>query len=362
MRTSLYQKHVALGAKIVTFSGWEMPLSYQSIIQEHLIVRKHVGLFDVSHMGKIIIKGSDAEAFLDYLSTNHILHKPDGSVTYTVWCYPNGGSVDDLLVYRKNSQEFFVVVNAGNEEKDYNHALQIAKQGCFNVEVSLAPSTEGILAIQGPQAFPLVQKIFPQASAIKAMHFAELIYVVDGVEEVIVLSRTGYTGSDGFEIYASPQATNALWDLFLCEGKEYGIAPIGLGARDTLRLEKGYALYGCEISDSIAPTESVCRWTVKWDKHFIGKEACQILEKNPRKRVEYGVVLLDAGIVREGYVVSKDNISIGFVTSGTFSPSLNKAIGIILVEEGSISLGSIIDIQIRRNHVKAQVVSLPFIS
>lgn len=354
MKTGLYEKHLSLGAKIVDFCGWEMPIQYAGIIQEHCNVRQNVGIFDVSHMGRIQVQGKDAERFLDRLSTNKIKGKPDGSATYTVWGMPHGGCVDDLIVYKESAEKFFVVANAGNRQKDLQHLLNESKsfdvciQDCFS---------DGILAIQGPKADPLLKELFPQAIQLKPMHFMTL--EADGKK--IIISRTGYTGAGGFEIFASKDETIKLWDRLLQEGQAYGIQPIGLGARDTLRLEMGYALYGHEINEEISPNESVSRWTIKWDKgDFIGKSAMEQIEQNHTKRSEYGVILIEKGIAREGYEVLQEGKRIGKVTSGTFSPILNKSIAIILVNK-PLKEGDFIDVQIRQNLVKAEVVKLPFL-
>lgn len=354
MKTALYERHCALSAKIVDFFGWEMPLQYRGVIEEHRTVRLKVGIFDVSHMGRISIKGKDAESFLDYISTNKIAGKPNNSATYTVWCNRNGYCVDDVIIYKEDHLNFFVIVNAGNREKDLNHLMQEGRS--FQVEIQDHYATDGIVAIQGPYADQLVSSIFSQSHELKSMNFCKLDY--NGTS--IIISRTGYTGAGGFEVYAPHATIISLWDLLLSRGAMYGIEPIGLGARDTLRLEMGYALYGHEISEEIAPIESVSAWTVKFDKtDFLGKIALQLLEKNPAKRSEYGIVLLDPGIARSGYEVFKNDEKIGIVTSGTHSPSLNQAIAIILVNS-SLKEGEIVEIQIRKNRCRAQIVKIPF--
>lgn len=350
MRTALFDRHCALGAKIVEFCGWEMPVQYQGIIPEHKTVREKVGIFDVSHMGRILVEGADAEKYLDYLSTNAISGKEAGSATYTVWSTPKGGCVDDVIVYKIDSTHFFVIVNAGNRQKDLAHLKQQSMG--FNVQIQDRFQEEGIIAIQGPKALNLISEIFPEAQQLKFMHFVLF-------DNGIILSATGYTGSGGFEVYAPHALIVKLWDQLLEQGQKYGIAPIGLGARDTLRLEMGYALYGHELSEEISANESVSAWTLKWGKDFLGKEAMQKIE--PNKRREYGVVLLEKGIAREGYEVFHHDQSVGKVTSGNYSPTLDKAIAIILVKE-KLSKGDIVEIQIRNNRIKAEVVELPFYS
>lgn len=353
MKTGLFDHHVALGAKMVDFAGWEMPVQYSGVIKEHQAVRENAGIFDVSHMGRVIIKGPEAEKLMDYLSTNKISEKKDFSATYTVWCDQAGGCVDDLIVYKENPESFFIIVNAGNREKDLNHLKKMAQDFDVTVEEKYQ---DGILAVQGPNARPLMATIFTEAQEVKPMRFA----MVDFQGHEVVLSGTGYTGSGGFELYGPMEAIVPLWEKIMEEGKTFGIEPIGLGARDTLRLEMGFPLYGHELSNEIAPTESVASWTVKFDKKdFLGKEALEVLEQQGTKRKELGVVLKEKGIAREGYEVYKDQEKIGTVTSGTMSPSLKQAIAMILVE-GNLEQGENIEIDIRGKRVKAEVVPLPF--
>lgn len=348
-KTILYDRHVALNAKMVEFCGWEMPIQYKGIIQEHKIVRESCGIFDVSHMGRIIIEGPDAERFVDLLSTNKIWGKPDSSAIYTVWSLPFGGTLDDVIVYKKNPQHFFVIVNAANRQKDLKYVLEQSER--YDVVVSDCYETEGILAIQGAKAVEIVSEIFPAAKSLPRMHFIHEKF--EGKD--LILSNTGYTGSKGFEIYAPNDLIVLLWDAFL----QKGVEPIGLGARDTLRLEMGYALYGHELSETISANESVSAWAVKWDKgEFIGKSALQKIEKD--KRFEYGILLEEAGIAREGAQVFLEGKNIGKVTSGTHSPTLNRAIAII-ISDVMLKAGDKIEVQIRKNLVRAQVAALPFI-
>lgn len=355
MKTALYENHRILGAKFVEFGGWEMPLQYKGIIPEHLAVRTGVGIFDVSHMGRIVVEGEDAGSFLDYLSTNKVAAKSDYSATYTVWCNSSGGCIDDLIVYRKDTHHYFVIINASNRQKDLAHLKSYASG--FHVEIKDRFQDDGILAIQGPKAKPLVEELFPSCRDLKQMQFKELEYH----NHQIIVAGTGYTGAGGVEIYAPIDCIVELWELFLHNGRKIGIEPIGLGARDTLRLEMGYALYGHEINETIAPTESVSSWTVKFDKKdFLGKEALLKLQDNPGKRSEQGIVLMEPGIARENYEVFKEGKLIGKVTSGTHSPTLNQSIAIVLIE-GVLQQGEIVDVQIRKNLCKAKVVKLPFL-
>ena len=339
-KTFLYDQHVSLGAKIVEFGGWMMPLQYKGIIQEHLTVRNSVGIFDVSHMGRVAIEGPDSEAFLDFLCTNKIAEKKNGSAIYTVMCNENGGAIDDLLVYRVDETHFFVILNAGNRQKDLEHIQKYAQS--FDVKVLSKYSEEGILAIQGPEAF----KIFPEAEKLNSMSFY--------FREDVIISRTGYTGAGGIEIYAPNSILLELWDSFISQGVE----PIGLGARDTLRLEKGYSLYGHELSENICPIETVASWTVKLNReNFLGKEAMLSLKD---KRFQYGVILMGRGVARDGYKVFKEGKNIGVVTSGTYSPTLEKSIAIVMVD-GFLSVDDDVEIEIRDRLVSAKIVKLPFV-
>ncbi len=354
MRTALYDEHLALGAKMADFSGWEMPISYKGTVTEHMAVRQGVGIFDVSHMGRILISGPDAEAFVSFLSTNHIEGQSDFLAIYTVWASEQGGSIDDVLVYRQSSTEFFVIVNAGNRDKDLKHVLKAAKS--FRVDVTTRYEEEGILAVQGPESERLVHDVLRGPWSLMPMRFLNTSY--EGSS--IILSRTGYTGSGGYEIITPNKVLVNLWRELLAKGQRYDVESIGLGARDTLRLEAGYALYGHELTDDIAPTESVSSWTVKWKKgHFIGQEALLRLQNNPKKRSQHGVALIDSGVPRSDCIVYKAGKAIGKVASGSHSPCLQQGIAIVMVEEG-LAIGETIEIEVRQRRLKGQVVKLPF--
>lgn len=357
MRTALYDQHIALGAKIVPFAGWEMPVHYQGVLAEHQAVRQAVGLFDVSHMGRIKVTGPDAERLLDLVSTNRLIGKSAGSATYTVWCHAHGGSVDDVIVYKVHETSFFVIANASNRDKDVAHLATQANLHHFDVEIEEVFSQAGIIALQGPAAFPLLSSLVPDVQTLKPMRFLAL----EHQGEEFFISRTGYTGAGGFEFYGPAQLIVKWWKTLLEKGQAYGIQPVGLGARDTLRLEMGFALYGHELTDTIAPSESVSAWTIKWDKpDFLGKEALEKLEKSPAKRWAYGVRLQERGIARQGYPVLQEGVSIGEVTSGTFSPTLEEGIALILVHT-PLQTTNQVAIQIRQTLCQAQVVDLPFV-
>ncbi len=356
MRTALYDRHLALGAKMVPFAGWDMPVQYQGVLVEHQVVRQAVGIFDVSHMGRIKVTGMDAERLLDSLSTNCVAGKAAGSATYTVWCHPQGGSVDDVIIYKIDDTHFFVIANASNRDKDLAHLGTQAHLQGLDVEIQEVFSQSGILALQGPFALPLLTSLVPQIESLKPMHFLSL-----GDRGDFFISRTGYTGAGGFEFYGSADRIVEWWDLLMDKGQAYGIQPTGLGARDTLRLEMGFALYGHELSDTISPNESVAAWTIKWDKpSFLGKEALEQLERSQTKRYAYGVRLLDRGVARQSYPIFKEGKIIGEVTSGSFSPTLNESIALILVNT-PLQKGDEVAIQIRQNLCHAQVVELPFV-
>jgi aminomethyltransferase len=356
MKTVLYDRHLALGAKMVSFADWEMPVHYQGILAEHKAVRQSVGIFDVSHMGRIKVSGRDAESLLDFLSTNHITGKASGSATYTVWCHGHGGSVDDVIVYKEDDCHFFVITNAANRHKDLSHLEMQARLNEYEVEIQEVFHHSGIISLQGPSALPLLVSLVPEVEFLKPMRFLSF----NGKEQVII-SRTGYTGAGGFEFYGSADQIVEWWDILLDKGQTYGIQPVGLGARDTLRLEMGFALYGHELSDTIAPNESVSAWTVKWDKsHFLGKEALLKIQQSPAKRWPYGVRLLERGIARQGCPVLKEGIVIGEVTSGSFSPTTGDGIALILVGS-SLKIGEQVALQIRQTLCHAQVVEIPFV-
>lgn len=355
MKTPLYERHCQLGARFVDFSGWQMPLYYSGILEEHRTVRSAVGLFDISHMGRVLFQGGEAEAFVDYLSTNKIAGKKEGTATYTLFTNREGGCVDDALVYKESPTDYFTVVNAANRQKDLTHFLKIA---ALFKHVSVIPryDEEGMLAVQGPQALLFISELFPETAGLAPFHFMAI--EIDGHK--ILLSRTGYTGEEGVEIFAPLDIVPTLWDLLMQKGRRYQIRPIGLGARDTLRLEMGYALYGHELSETISPLESVSAWTVKLkQRNFIGKEALQALKKSGKKRSAGALLLEGEGIARQGYPVFSADQQIGVVTSGTQSPSCRKAIALVLTDR-ELHEGEEVTVQIRQKRCPARVVVLPF--
>ncbi|MEM3030150.1 MAG: glycine cleavage system aminomethyltransferase GcvT [Candidatus Micrarchaeia archaeon] len=343
--------HRSLGAKMVEFGGWEMPVQYSSIIEEHDAVRKAVGLFDVSHMGEIEVKGENALAFIQHIITNDASKLADGQALYSPMCNERGGVVDDLLVYRRKADDFFIVVNASTTDKDWAWMNAHNRQGA---ELRNISSEVAELALQGPKAQATLQKLTDfNLSSIAYFHFAE--FPVAGVP--CLVSRTGYTGEDGFEIYFSPEHAEKMWHALMEAGAEFGIKPCGLGARDTLRLEAGLMLYGNDITDDITPLEAPLAWTVKFDKgDFIGKGA---LLANPPKRKLVGFELLERAVPRHGNEVFVNGKQFDVVTSGTFSPTLGKPIGFCFVPV-DLPLGSQIQIKIRERLFPARTTSHRF--
>lgn len=359
-KTELYEEHKNLGSKIVNYAGWEMPVQYEGLVQEHNAVRNQAGLFDVSHMGNISVKGKDALPFLDYLMTNDISKLNEHQVVYTFMCYPDGGVVEDLLVYKTNDEKFNLIVNAANIDKDWDWINEHKKD--FDVELeNLSPET-AIIAIQGPKAQEILQKLTDtKLDDVKFFYFKEDVEI-DGVKTRMI-SRTGYTGEDGFEIYLTNDNVVKVWNSLLEAGKEEGLKPTGLGCRDTLRFEAMLPLYGQELSKDISPLEAGLKFFVKLNKEpdFIGKEALQAQANGALERILVGFELLGRGIPREGYEVYKNGEKIGHVTTGYMSPTLNKNIGNALIKISEKDLGNEIDIMVRKKPVKAKVISRNFL-
>ncbi|NJD01730.1 MAG: glycine cleavage system aminomethyltransferase GcvT [Ruminiclostridium sp.] len=357
-RTPLYEIHRSLGGKLIDFGGWELPVQYSGILEEHQQVRSAAGLFDVSHMGEITVKGRDAEKFLQKLITNDISHTKDFQVMYSPVCYSDGGIVDDLLVYKYNSGNYLLVVNAANTDKDFTWMLQNLED---EVELENVSAAYAQIAIQGPKAEAVLQKLTDfQLDKIRFYHFIPDV-VIAGVNTIT--SRTGYTGEDGFEIYLPAKYAVLVWEKLMEAGKEDGLAPAGLGARDTLRFEAALPLYGHEISEDISPLEAGLGKFVKLDKkEFIGKKALANQKEKGIPRKLAGFEMLDRGIPRSHYDVQADGASIGFVTTGSYSPTLAKNIGLALLDSAFAAEGTVIDIIIRGRALKGKVSTIPFYS
>lgn len=354
-RTPFFNKHLDLKAKMIHFGNWEMPVQYTSIIEEHKAVRSSVGIFDVSHMGEIVITGKEAMNALQNIITNDLTRLSQNQVQYTAMCYPHGGIVDDLLVYKFNDEHFLLCVNASNTEKDFNW---IKENTPSNVLVENKSDEFAQLAIQGPNSSSVIQKLVDfDIRNIKYYWFQ--IEKIKGVE--MIISRTGYTGEDGFELYFDHKFAEMIWDTILDAGQEYNIKPVGLGARDTLRLEMGYCLYGNDIDETTSPLQAGLEWITKLKKpSFIGKEAIEKEKKEGIKRKLIGFEILESGIARYNYPIYFEGKEIGKVTSGTLSPTLNKAIGMGYVETLYAEVGKEIDIGIRNRKVKAKIIKPPF--
>ena len=355
--TPLTSIHRELGARLVPFAGWNMPIQYAGVVAEHLCVREKVGLFDVSHMGEIDIKGKDAQRFLQYLLSNNIEKMTDGSILYTLMCYEGGGVVDDLLVHRFSEDHYFLCVNASNAGKDYAWIEKNAAS--FEVATENTSAETAQLALQGPRAGEVLQPLLDVS-----LHDLPYYHFKGGQVHKVkcIVSRTGYTGEDGFELYLPAGDVRQVFRALIRQGEPYGIQPIGLGARDTLRLEMGYALYGHEIDAESSPLEAGLGWVVKFKKgKFIGSGALlkQKEEGLPRKLV--GLRLLARGVPREHYRVLADGKTVGEVTSGTFSPSLNIGIGLCYVSSEHSTIGTRLEVEIRNQLIPAEVVRLPFV-
>jgi aminomethyltransferase len=349
--TPFLEKHITCGGKMIDFGGWNLPVQYAGVLKEHAMVRERAGLFDVSHMGEFVARGRDAEAFLDRLLTNRITAMRDGQAQYNVMCYPDGGAVDDLIVYRFNAEYYMIVVNAANVDKDWDWFLDHVQP--FQAELTNRSADYAQLAVQGPKAQDILQKIVDvDLNEIVFFHFRPQVQVA-GVEAIV--SRTGYTGEDGFEIYLSAGDAPPVWDAILEAGGDE-IAPIGLGARDTLRFEAKLPLYGQELDVSISPIEAGLGFFVKLDKpDFIGKEALTALKADPLSRQLVEFVMLGRGIPRPHYAAAKAGKPIGHVTTGAFAPTLGKAIGLALLERPYTEPDTEFDVIIREKAVRAQV-------
>ena len=346
-RTCLYDKHVELGALMSPFGGFEMPIQYAGIAVEHQAVRGKVGLFDVSHMGEVTVRGKDAERYVQHIFTNDIAGAPVGKIYYGMMCYENGGTVDDLLVYKMGENDFFLVINAANIDKDWAWMQQHASG--FDIDLQNRSEFYGQIAVQGPESEQVMESVL-------GIPCSELtFYTVKTVGDVIV-SRTGYTGEDGFEVYATPEYIRECWDKLIAAG----VQPCGLGCRDTLRFEAGLPLYGDELTEEISPVMAGLSMFVKLDKDFIGRDALlkQKTEGVAKKLV--GIELADKAIPRHGYTVLKDGQAIGEVTTGYHTLSTDKSVCMALIDSQYAALGTEVEIQIRKKTFAGKVVKKLF--
>jgi aminomethyltransferase len=356
-RTPLYHEHVAAGARMVEFGGWEMPVQYTGIIEEHRTTRSAVGLFDVSHMGEFEVEGPGALAALQSWTTTDVASLQVGQIQYSVLCYASGTIVDDLTVYRVGDDRYMITVNAGNIDKDWAHVTK-STEHVRDARWRNASEGTGLIAVQGPKAEALVGRLSDRdVTAIGYYRFTR-----GNVGEVpVLISRTGYTGEDGFELYAPADGTAQLWKGLLSAGRADGVAPVGLGARDTLRLEMKYALYGNDIDDTTNPLEAGLGWVVKPAKgEFIGREALEKIRAEGLRRRLVGIEMVDKAVARHGYLVKKEGRAVGVVTSGSYGPSVDKYIGIAYVETALATIGTELSVEIRGQGKAARVVRTPF--
>lgn len=354
-RTPLYEAHLRAGAKIVEFAGWQMPVQYQGVIDEHLAVRRAAGLFDVSHMGEIEVRGGGALELCQRLTANDVARLQVFQAQYNLLLNEQGGVVDDVIIYRVKPDAYFICVNASNSDKDYGWIGGHAGAG---VEVDNQSALYAQLALQGPAAVAILQPLtLLQLAPLKSFHFA----FADVSSTRCMIARTGYTGEDGFELYCHADDAEKLWADLITAGAPSGLVPVGLGARDTLRLEKAYPLYGHELDDTTTPLEAGLEWVAKLSKpSFVGREVLVQQKAAGVRRKLVGLELLQPGIARGDYPLSKNGRNIGRVTSGTKSPSLDKAIALGYVASEEAALENQIEVEIRGRQVAAKIVPLPF--
>ena len=361
LRTPLHEEHLKLKARMIPFDGFDMPVQYAGIIEEHTAVREAVGLFDVSHMGEIEIKGEEALPFAQYLVTNDLSRMQDGDIKYSPLCYPHGGQVDDLFVYKVADDFILLVVNASPDFSVKDYAWVLKNKGHFKVEVENKSRQYGEVALQGPKAFRLLEPLVKSEIPLSELKRFKFIFA-ELFGKKVLISRTGYTGEDGYEIY-TPKAKDIipLWQGLLKEGAVYGLKPCGLGARDTTRFEVCYWLYGNDIDQTVNPLESGQGWTVKFNKEdFIGKVALQKIKEQGITRKMVGLAIPKGGIPRHGMAVTKDKEKIGVITSGNYCPSLKAVRALALLNLPYTETGTEVEVSIRDREVDAVVVAIPF--
>lgn len=358
-KTALFHAHESCGGKVIDFAGWALPVQYEGIIPEHEAVRNAAGIFDVSHMGEVDVTGPEAADFVQNLVTNDVSTMENNQVLYAMMCYPDGGIVDDLLVYKFDDQHFYLVINASNVDKDYQWMLD--NKNNFDVTLNNVSEQVSEVALQGPNAQEILQKLTSTNLNDIKFFFLQRDVMVAGRK--CLISRTGYTGEDGFEIYTDNENIEAIWNAILEAGKDLGVKPCGLGCRDTLRFEATLPLYGNEMSKDITPLEAGLGMFVKLNKQqFIGKDALVKQKEEGLKRKTVGFEMIDKGIPRHGYEVMADGKVIGFVTTGYMAPTVKKNIGLALIDAAYTELGTTIEIVVRNKPLKAQVISKRFLN
>ncbi len=359
-KTALYDSHIEQGGRIVEFAGFDMPVTFEGILAEHRRVRSKVGLFDVSHMGEIEVAGDGADEFVEYVVTQKVVKQDDGQIRYTVACNNGGKVLDDLLVYKFSKKRILLVVNAVNTEKIYEHVKELVPEG---LEIKNLSDSTAQIAVQGPRSLDLLKSCGISSTVKKDIeelsYYRFISFEHDGSE--VILSRTGYTGELGYEIYVKPEMAAGLWKELLEKGRDIGAAPIGLGARDTLRFEPSFCLYGHELDEKTSPLEAGLSWVVKFKKgDYVGREALESERDEGPARKLVGFELGGRGIARQGFEVKQGSRKIGVVTSGTFSPTLEKSLAMAIVSSDIDPENGDFSIDIRGKAVAAGLVELPF--
>lgn len=361
-RTPLFDEYQKLGARTIDFGGWDLPVQFSGIKHEHETTRTKATVFDVSHMGQILVSGKDSVNYLLKMLTNDVNKLKVGRAQYTFMCYEDGGTVDDFLVYRLEENEFLLVVNAANTDKDYEW-LKKHHDTSLDVKIENVSEDYAILAVQGPKAEDILQLITNETlKDIPMFGFNDAISF-SGIDTKALVSRTGYTGEDGFEVYIEKEFATSFWNLLLEKGEDQGLIPAGLGARDTLRFEVSLPLYGQELSKDISPIEAGLNFFVKTDRdiRFIGQDVLEKQIENGPERKLVGIEMIDRGIPRTGYEVLVDDKVIGKVTSGTQSPTLGKNLGLAIIDSNYTEINQEVYVQVRKRQVKARVVKTPFL-
>ena len=358
-RTPLFESHVGAGARIVPFAGWEMPVQYEGVIAEHQAVRSAIGLFDISHMGILDFAGDAVPAFLDGILTNKVTDLAENQIRYSLVCRPDGGILDDVLIYRLPTH-YRLVVNASNTDIIVDWLEHQVSSQHWTIDITVQNGVLALLAVQGPKALALLQSMVGSAADLGAVRYYRGTQV-PFLGNTITITRTGYTGEDGFELFVPAADAEEAWRTILGQGAAHGIKPVGLGARDTLRLEAGLPLYGHELDDATSPFDAGLQKFVRFkDRQFIGREALVDVRLLGPDRELIGLELIDRGIAREGCLIVVDGEDVGLVTSGTFSPTLQKAIAIANVETGTALVGATVHVRIRADLREARVVAMPF--
>ncbi|MBN2422710.1 glycine cleavage system aminomethyltransferase GcvT [Candidatus Woesearchaeota archaeon] len=354
-KTPLYEEHLKLNANMVEFGGWDMPVQYSNVIDEHTATRTNAGLFDICHMGEIEITGPNSKEFIQKLITNDVEKLVSGKALYSTICNFNGGIIDDCFVYRFNKDKFMIVVNASNIEKDFNWMNKIKTDE--EIEIKNSSDKTAKIDLQGPFSEKILQKL----TEFDLKNLNRFRFVEDKINNIpVIISRTGYTGEDGFEIYAGTEDAVKLWNLLLEAGKEHGIKPIGLGARDTLRLECCYSLYGNDIDETTTPLEAGLGWQVSFNKNFIGKTALEKKKQEGLKRKIICFEMTERCVPRHNHEILKNGKKTGHVTSGTFSPTSKKGLGMGYVTTENAMTGNEVEIKIRDRLYKAKIMKRPF--